>query len=135
MQKKFLIFFLANAAFIMALAFSSCSEKDEDIAAPSITFIHPVENDTVKLYNGSVAIEVLAQDHIRISDMEMTIKDQAGTVLFTYDQDDIESPSYNCHELFYPSDITKLTRMKLAVTFSNEYKNWTSKTISFYVKP
>ena len=135
MQQKYFLFSLINAVLAMAIITSSCSEKDEDIAAPSITFIQPKANDTVLLTNGIVNIEVMAQDHISVSDMEMKIIDTSGTILYTYDADGIEDKTYTCHEQFYPTGITKLTKMKLAVTFSNVYGNWTSKEINFYVKP
>lgn len=135
MQKRYFTFCLINAALVMAIVLSSCSEKDEDIAAPSITIIQPVENDTIQLLNGFVTIDVVARDHVSISDMEMSIKDKSGTILYTYDVDDLEDQSYTCHEKFYPTGITKVTKMILSVTFSNEFENWTSKAITFYVKP
>ena len=135
MQKRYIMFCLINAALVMAIVISSCSKKAEDIAAPSITIIQPVEYDTIQLINGFITIDVLAQDHVRVSDMKMTIKDNSGTVLYTYEKDNIENATYTCHEQFYPTGITKVTQMKLKVTFSNEYENWTSKTINFYVKP
>lgn len=102
---------------------------------PSITITKPVENDTIQLKNGFITIEMLARDRVRINDMEMNIEDKLGTVLYTYDKDDIENTSYTCHEIFSPIGLTKLTQMKLTATFSNEYKNWITKTITFYVKP
>lgn len=135
MKKKYFMRFLLYAGLVMAFAFSSCSKNEEDIAAPSITFIHPVENDTVQLKNGFISIVVVARDHVNVHDMEMSVKDKSGTVLYSYDQDNIENTAYTCDEKFYPSGITKVTEMKLSVMFSNEFKNWTSKSITFYVKP
>jgi hypothetical protein len=113
----------------------ACSEKDEDIAAPSISILLPKQNDTIDLSNGPVRIKVAAEDHVSVDDMEMVIKDNAGTVLYSYDEDDIEVPSYNCNEEFYPEGITKVTQMKLTATFKNEYENWTTESVTFYVKP
>jgi hypothetical protein len=135
MKHKYFTFCLINAALILAIASYSCSEKDEDIAAPSIEIIHPGENDTIKLTGSFVTLEAKAQDHVGIRDMEMTVKDISGALLFTYDKDDIENETYTCHEPFYPTNITKVTQMNMTVTFANEYKNWTSKTVTFYVKP
>ncbi len=135
MKKKYFMRSLLYAGLFMAAAFLACSKNEEDIAAPSITFIHPVENDTVQLKNGFISIVVMAQNHVNVSDMEMNVKDKSGTVLYSYDQDNIEKTAYTCDEKFYPSGITKVTEMKLSVKFSTEFKNWTSKTITFYVKP
>jgi ssDNA-binding replication factor A large subunit len=126
---------LVFTAMIFAGVLSSCSKNGEDIAAPSITFIQPVENDTVQLKNGYMTIEVLAQDRVNVSDMEMKVKDNSGKVLYSYDKDDISNQSYTCHEVFYPKGIAGITQMKLSVIFSNEYENWTSKSITFYVRP
>jgi hypothetical protein len=134
MQKKYISLFMINAALIV-IAISSCSKDNEDIAAPLITIIRPVENDTVSLTNGFVIIEVVANDNVDIHDMEMNVRDQAGNVIFSYDADDLEDHSYTCIEQFQPKGITEITRMKLTVTFENEYKNWESKAIDFYVKP
>ena len=135
MKKKYSMRCLVFAVLVMASAFSSCSKNEEDIAAPSITFIHPLENDTVQLQSGFISLVVMAQDNVNLRDMEMNLKDKSGTVLYSYDQDNIENTAYTCDEKFYPSGITKVTEMKLSVMFSNEFKNWTSKTITFYVKP
>lgn len=135
MQNRYLVFWLINAALTLSIATSSCSKNAEDIAAPSITITKPTENDTIQLKNGVITIELLAKDRVRINDMEMSIEDKLGTVLYTYDKDDIEDISYTCHELFSPIGLTKVTQMKLTATFSNEYKNWITKRITFYVKP
>jgi hypothetical protein len=135
MKHRYMFFFLINAALVMAIAAPSCSKQEDDIAAPSITILQPAENDTIKLNGGFVTIKVFAQDHVNIKDMEMTVTNQTGAILFSYDADDLENQSYTCNEEFYPQGITKLTPMKLTVTFENEYENWQSKSINFFVKP
>ncbi|MEI6750596.1 MAG: hypothetical protein ACOYMF_11405 [Bacteroidales bacterium] len=135
MKQKYRMFCLICAALVVAFMAASCSEKEEDIASPSITIIRPIENDTIRLTNNFITIETVAQDHVGINDMEMNVIDNSGTVLFSYDKDEIETTAYSCMEQFYPEGITKVTQMKLTVTFANEYKNWNSKSINFYVKP
>lgn len=135
MQQRYFKSCILIAALVSAFFASSCSEKDEDIAAPSINILQPGENDTIDLSNGPVILKVTAQDHVSVEDMEMEVRDNTGTVLYSYDEDDIEVPSYTCIEEFHPEGITILTRMKLTATFENEYKNWTSRSVTFYVKP
>jgi hypothetical protein len=119
----------------MATAIISCSENEEDIAAPSINIIQPHENDTIYLVNGCVYVKVEARDNLEILDMEMELEDQSGTISKSYDNDDINNQSYSCNEKFELTGITSKTKMTLKVTFENEFWNWKSKTIIFYVKP
>lgn len=95
------MFCLSSALLVVAFITASCSEKDDDIAAPSITIIRPIENDTIRLTNNFLTIEAVAQDHVGINDMEMNVIDNSGAVLFSYDKDKIETTSYSCLEQFY----------------------------------
>jgi hypothetical protein len=133
MRKIYLSFNLILAVLVLIL--SSCSENEEDIAAPSIIIVQPIANDTIHLTNGTVTIKVTAMDRVIINDMEMEVISKTGTVLFTYDNDYIDNQSYTCNENFYPTGITETTQMSLSVTFENEFKNWNTRTIIFYVKP
>lgn len=135
MTNRCFLILAINSTLIVTTLFSSCSKNDEDIAAPLIRIIQPAANDTVQITNGYITIKVFASDNVEIKDMEMNIKDESGTVLFNYDLDDLGDRSYTCIENFYPEHITEVTKLKLNVTFQNEYKNWESKTIDFFVKP
>jgi hypothetical protein len=120
---------------ITALFLTSCSENEEDIAAPSISIIQPAANDTIALSNGYLIIKVIARDKVNIDDMRMTVQDESGNIFYSYTEDDINEQSYTCTEIFYPTGINKKTRLTLCATAENEFKNWGSGTINFYVKP
>jgi hypothetical protein len=135
MRNKYNLLILVATVFIVWIGAASCSKDKEDIAAPSINILQPAENDTVKLTNGFVQIQVVASDHVDIHDMEMNVKDETGKVVYEYDLDDLEEHSYACEEKFYPGTISHVTFFRLTVTFENEYKNWETKGINFYVKP
>jgi len=128
-------YFLLNTIVFLTIIVSSCTEDHDDIAAPLITFIQPVENDTVTLVNGLLFVKVRADDKINIHDMEMEIKNQSGTVLGEYDKDDINVLSYTCFEEFNLSGLTEKTKVTLLVTFENEHKNWCRESVDFFVKP
>jgi hypothetical protein len=135
MRNRYNLIILAAAVIIILIGMVSCSNDKEDIAAPSINILQPIENDTVKLTNGFVQIHVVASDHVDIHDMEMNVKDETGKVVYEYDLDDLREHSYACDEKFYPGTISHVTLYRLTVTFENEYKNWETKGINFYVKP
>ena len=77
----------------------------------------------------------MLEDTAKIKEMEMDIKGRTGAILFFDKELAIENQNYTCIQNFYPEGITKKTRMKLCVSFINEFENWKKKTISFYVKP
>jgi hypothetical protein len=135
MTHRYFLILAINTTLIVMILFPSCSKNDEDIAAPVISIIQPAANDTVQITNGYITIKVVASDNVDIIDMEMSIKDESGTVLFDYDLDNLEERSYTCIENFHPEHINQVTKLKLNVTFQNEYKNWESKSIDFFVKP
>jgi hypothetical protein len=119
----------------MAVYLSSCSENEEDIAAPSIIFKKPVNNETIQVIDDSISIIVEAADNKYVTDMEMIVKNESGAILIEYDNDDIKSQNYTCDEKFYLHGLTKTTKMKLLVKFKNEFQNWNEEEIDFYVKP
>jgi hypothetical protein len=135
MKNRYFLLFTIKALLIVTTIISGCSKNEEDIAAPSVTIIQPGANDTVQITNGYITIKVVANDHVDIKDMEMSIEDVTGKVLYNYDADDIEGQTYTCNEKFYPEHIDKVSKLKLNVTFENDYKNWATKSIEFFVKP
>jgi len=135
MRISYSLLFLMLAVFFLGTVVSSCSDSDEDIAAPTITFIQPHANDTIHLLNGSLTIKVKAEDKVNIKDMEMVLTDESGNISEEYDNDYIDNQSYTCYEPFELTGITHKTKMSLRVTFENEFKNWSAQSIVFYVKP
>ena len=135
MRKIYSSFYLISAVLLMAIGLSSCSENQEDIAAPSIIFKKPVKNETIQVIDDSISITVEAADDKYVADMEMIVKNESGAILIEYDNDDIKSQNYTCDEKFYLHGLTKTTRMKLIVKFKNEFQNWNEEEIDFYVKP
>jgi len=135
MRKIYSSFYLISVVLLMAIGLSSCSENQEDIAAPSIIFKKPVNNETIQVIDDSISITVEAADDKYVADMEMIVKNESGAILIEYDNDDIKSQNYTCDEKFYLHGLTKTTRMKLIVKFKNEFQNWNEEEIDFYVKP
>jgi hypothetical protein len=135
MRNLYSSLYLISTVLVMAVAISSCSENEEDIAAPSITYTYPAENDTIQVVNNSITIIVTAQDKVKLDEMAMVVKSQSEYFPYNseYKKDDIDSQTYTCNEKFYLS-ITKTTRMKLIVSFQNKFHNWNKKEIDFYVK-
>ena len=135
MQHKYFSFFLITVFLILFTALSSCSDNENDISGPSITIIQPVANDTLHSTGHSVTVEVKSAGKVNIDEMEMTVKSQSGTVLFTYEQYSIGKQSYTCIESFVPHDITEVTKVTLNVKSTNELKAWNKKSINFYLMP
>lgn len=131
MRKNFYSFNLVLTVLVISLNLSSCSENEEDIAAPAITINQPVANDTISIINSPFSVQVTAQDRVNISYMEMEVISKAGVVLFNYDKDYIVNQSYTCNENLYPVCITGTTQMILSVTFENKFKNWNTGQITF----
>ena len=127
--------YLISKALAKVTAISLLYRNVNDKTVPSINIMHPVANDTIHLTNGSVTIKVMLKDIANIKEMEMDIKSRSGSILFSDKEDAIENQNYTCIENFYPAGITKKTRMKLCVSFKNDFENWKTKKIIFYVIP
>lgn len=126
---------LISIAIGLSTAISSCSENDDDVSAPLITIKRPVENDTVHLNNNKVYIEVKAENNADIDHMVLTVITQSGTLLYKYEESQIDKHSYTCSENFSPKNINMVTKVKLIVTCENEYHAWRKKEVNFFLAP
>lgn len=135
MRKLYSSIFLIGIAIVLVTAISSCSENDEDVSAPLISITRPAENDTIHLNSSKVYIEVKAENNADIDHIVMTVITPSGTLLYKYEESQIDKHSYTCSENFSPDDVDRLTRVKLIVTCENEFHAWRKKEVNFYLAP
>ncbi len=125
--------FLISAIFVLTTFISSCSDNDEDASAPIITINKPAENDTIHLTKSNVYIEVEAENNAEINNMVLKVITQSGTILYTYEEDQIDKHNYTCTKSFSYDGINTVTKVKLIVTCENEYHAWRKKEVNFYL--
>ena len=135
MRNLYKSIFAVSIIFFLVMGISSCSENDEDVSAPSITIKRPVENDTIHMSNNRVYIEVKAENNADIDHMILTVITQSGTLLYKYEETQIDKHSYACNKNFTEDDIEVITKVKLIVTVENEYHAWRKKEVNFFLAP
>lgn len=133
MRNFYHLILLISSIFVIAAGISSCSEDEEDISAPTINIVKPVENDTIHLEKSNVYIEVKIENNANIDDLVMTVTTESGNLLFNYKEDQIEKNSYSCIESFSSDNIYTLTKVKLIVTCENEFHAWRKKDVTFFI--
>jgi hypothetical protein len=133
MRKFYHLILLICSVFIIMISISSCSEKEDDISAPTITIKKPAENDTIHLEHSNVYIEVKLENNANIEKMLMTVTTQSGVLLYKYEEDQIDKPSYSCNEYFNNNTIYMISKVKLIVTCENEFHAWRKKEVNFYI--
>jgi len=125
--------FLISALLVLAVFISSCSDNDEDASAPIITINKPAENDTIHLTKSNIYIELEAENNAEIDNMVLKVITQSGTILYTYEEDQIDKHKYTCSKNFTYNGIDMVTKVKLIVTCENEFHAWRKKEVNFYL--
>ncbi len=113
----------------------SCDGTSDDIEAPAVTIIQPLENDTILLsITKEVNIRFTTSDNDELHDVIVYVKNTAGKILYST-TNDVDQKTYNYSEQYKPSNINVLTQLKLETHITDHSDNHTFKSVSFFVRP
>jgi hypothetical protein len=113
----------------------SCDGSTDDIEAPVVNIIQPVENDTIVLSTTSeINIRFTASDNDELHDVIVYVKNTSGQILYSTTKD-VDQKSYNYSERYKPSNINSITQLKLETHITDHSDNHTFKSVSFFVRP
>jgi hypothetical protein len=137
MRNLYRIFFLIATVLVMGNGLTSCSENEEDIAAPKIIINQPAENEIIGLdTNHEVNIDIEAkEEHGNLKDMIMYVSNESKYHVCDESKGNIKHPEFQFHDSFPLPGITQLTKLTLYVSFTNESGSFKEVYRVFYVQP